>query len=364
MKTKIIPVKDAVPGMIVAHDIYTFNNVLLIDRGSALSDRVITRLMFYNVESVEILLKEDSVEKEIEKTTSLFVPKITAEEAAIIKEYEQSTAKIVTSFKRTLNDMFVNKEKIDTNVLISDLNHLMGKTRNSFHLLNLLHTLNDKDDVIFLHSVNVALVANIIAKILDFDANDTEILILCGLLHDIGKLAIPSKILKNTATLTDAEFTIIKTHPSKGYELLNEIDLDVRIKNTCLMHHERCDGSGYPNNITSDTIEPFAKIIAIADCYEAMTAPRPYRDALCPFEVIEFFENDGYRKFDPQYLVPFLDCIVDSYINKYVILSNGQKGTIVFINKMSLSKPIVKLEDGQFIDLYSQKNISIKKILD
>ena len=103
------------------------------------------------------------------------------------------------------------------------------------------------------------------------------------------------------------------------------------------MHHERCDGSGYPLGLDSNKTEPFAKIIAICDCYDAMTSPRPYRDSLCPFEVIEFFEYDGLQKFDPQYLIPFLHGIVDNYINTKVLLSNGKEGNIIMINHSNLT---------------------------
>jgi HD-GYP domain-containing protein (c-di-GMP phosphodiesterase class II) len=129
------------------------------------------------------------------------------------------------------------------------------------------------------------------------------------------------------------------------------------------MHHERFDGSGYPSNLRGSEIEDFAKIIAIADVYDAMTATRCYREPLCPFEAIRIFEDEGLQKYDPRFIMTFLENVVSSYINNRVVLSNGIIGDIVFINKMFLSKPIVRTEDGDFIDLSKERGLGILAIL-
>ena len=100
--------------------------------------------------------------------------------------------------------------------------------------------------------------------------------------------------------------------------------LDERIKKVALMHHERCDGSGYPDGLRGDQIDEFAKIVAIADVYDALTSARVYRGALCPFEVINMVvEQDGDKRFDPKYLHPFLEGGVKSFIGCEVVLSDG-----------------------------------------
>lgn len=361
MKTKLIPVADAVPGMIVADNIYTFNNILLIDKGASITDRVITRLMFYNIDQIEIVEGESAdtlpnVDQEILAT-------ISEEERKIINDFNITSSECVNSLKSTLSDAFINNEELDSTKLVTELDGLLSKTRNSFHLLSLLNIMKEKDDVIFHHSINVALISSIIGKILNLDEQDITTLKLGAILHDVGKLAIPQKLLTTHERLSEKDFTIIKSHTTKGYDLLSKQNLPLAIKNMALMHHERCDGSGYPNGLQSSEIDKFAKIIAIADCYEAMTSPRAYREIINPFEVIEFFETDGYRLFDPEYFIPFINAIVDSYINKTVLLSNGAKGTIILINKLALSKPMIKLDTGDFVDLYTEKNLSIVRVM-
>ena len=363
MKTKVISVNNAIPGMIVADDILTFNNILLIDSGSPLTDRVITRLKFYNIDEITILHNE---EDEITEDTPI-TPQVTT--SAIIpskefREFNNAMTDFVHSFKTSLNDIFINGEDVDTDNLLLQVNNILSKSRNSFHLLNMLHTMRDTDDSTYIHSINVSLIANVFAKWLHLSEEDASVLTLGGLLHDIGKLSIPKEILENKTNLTTEELEILKTHAKKGYDALKEKNLDSRIKDICLMHHERCDGTGYPGRLISKDIADFAKIIAICDCYDAMTSPRPYRDSLCPFEVIEFFEYDGLQKFDPKYLIPFLHGIVDNYINRKVMLNNGKEGTIIMINHSSLTKPVIQLSSTEFIDLAVSRELSIVKILD
>ena len=364
LKTKAISVNSAVPGMIVAEDILTFNNILLIDSGSPLTDRVITRLKFYNIEEITILYDENThhIENDISVANPVATPVVA--QTKEFKEFNSEMNEFVKSFKTTLNDIFINGDDVDTVALLKQVNHILSKSRNSFHLLNMLHTMRDMDDTTYIHSVNVSLIANVFAKWLKLSEDDTEVLTLGGLLHDIGKLSIPKEILENKSNLTSEEFDIMKTHASKGYEALKDKNLDDRIKRICLMHHERCDGSGYPLKLTGKETDEFAKIIAICDCYDAMTSPRPYRDSLCPFEVIEFFEYDGLHKFDPRYLIPFLYGIVDNYINSKVLLNNGKEGTIIMINHNYLTKPVIQLQNNEFIDLAVSREISIVKILD
>lgn len=364
LNTKVISVANAVPGMIVADDILTFNNILLIDSGSPLTDRVITRLKFYNIEEINILYDETAqkIEKEVTKQAPVAVPVVSQTQE--FKEFNGAMNDFVKSFKTSLNDIFVKGDDVDPVHLLEQVNHVLSKSRNSFHLLNMLHTMRETDDFTYVHCVNVSLIANVFAKWLRLSEDDASVLTLGGLLHDIGKLSIPKEILLNKSNLTREEYDIMKTHPTNGYEALKEKNIDDRIKNMCLMHHERCDGSGYPLGLESNKIEPFAKIIAICDCYDAMTSPRPYRDSLCPFEVIEFFEYDGLQKFDPQYLIPFLHGIVDNYINTKVLLNNGKEGKIIMINHSNLTKPVIQLQNNEFIDLAVSRELSIVKILD
>ena len=128
------------------------------------------------------------------------------------------------------------------------------------------------------------------------------------------------------------------------------------------MHHERSDGSGYPLGPTSERIDDFAKIVSIADVYDAMTSARVYRGPLCPFKVISIFESEGLQKYDSKYILTFLEYIVNSYVNNRVLLSNGLEGDIVLINKLDLSHPMVHC-GSHYIDLSHEHGLYVEAIL-
>lgn len=122
---------------------------------------------------------------------------------------------------------------------------------------------------------------------------------------------------------------MIKTHTIEGYKILQNQPVNDHIKNAALMHHERCDGSGYPFGLTGNRIDKFAKIVSIADVYDAMTAARVYRGPLCPFTVIDIFEKEGLQKYESEYILCFLKNVVLTYIGQRVRLTNGQEGDVV-----------------------------------
>ncbi len=130
------------------------------------------------------------------------------------------------------------------------------------------------------HQQRVADLARAIAKEMGFSADRIDGLRLAGLIHDIGKIAIPAEILSKPTRLSEVELQHIRTHPQIGYDLIKSIDLPWPVAMTVLQHHERLDGSGYPLGIAGNEILPEAKILGVADVIEAMSSHRPYRPAL------------------------------------------------------------------------------------
>ena len=128
------------------------------------------------------------------------------------------------------------------------------------------------------------------------------------------------------------------------------------------MHHEMRDGSGYPLALKNDKIDPIASIVTVANVYDEMTSKREYRDAVCPFTVIENFEKEGIDKFDPNVIMTFLTNIVNTFISNRVLLSNGKSGDIIFINPDHLSRPVIKC-GMEFIDLAAKRELSIISVV-
>ena len=145
--------------------------------------------------------------------------------------------------------------------------------------------------------------------------------------------------------------------------MLSNQDIDNRIKQSVLLHHERYDGSGYPNGLTSELLPDFAMIVAIADVYDAMTATRSYREPLCAFEVIAKFEHDGYQKYHTKFIHTFLHQIATTYQSNRIMLNDGRGAKIVMLNQSCLSKPMIQFDNGECIDLSTCSDLYISKVL-
>lgn len=360
-KTRI-SLRNLTPNMVVANDVYTMHDQLIIPQHTVLNDEIINKLKSYSIPYVVI---DDTEVPAAQIISSLGESTLSEriQESVEFKEFKQVYKKQAESFKKMLDGAVFSGDTIDTQELLDTSMTLLANSRNSLHIFDMLHNMHEVDDITYAHSINVSLLCVIIGQWVGFPKKDLDVLCVGGLLHDVGKLLIPDSVIYKKGKLSSNEFEIIKTHATRGYDLLTSKNLDDRIAKIALMHHERHDGSGYPQGIKNSEIEDFAKIVSIADVYDAMTATRCYRGALCPFEAIRIFEDEGLQKYDPKFILTFLENVVSSYINNKVVLSNGMTGDIVFINKMFLSKPIVKLDDGTFIDLSKEKGIDILAIL-
>ncbi len=355
-----ILVRDLVPDMVLQEDVYSADDTLILPKGTKLTDKQITALSFYTVQSVKVTEETSEIkppsQEEIEDTYSERI-RNSVEFKVFEKKFEQS----IGSLRKSLSDL-VAKRAVNINSLYVEPARLVASNPSGIHMFDMLHNMRLFDDPTYVHSLNVSLICNVFGRWLGLPYQDVKTLTLCGLMHDVGKMKVPDQIIGKPARLTEEEFAIIKRHALEGYYMLKDMDIDNHIKMTALMHHERCDGTGYPSRLTTEQIDPFARIVAIADVYDAMTSARVYRGPICPFKVIEIFEEEGLSKYDPKYILTFLHYITDTYMNNSVELSNGKVGKIVMINKLDLARPLVKTSEG-YVDLYEERDISIEKII-
>ncbi|ACR79836.1 HD domain-containing phosphohydrolase [Kosmotoga olearia] len=149
------------------------------------------------------------------------------------------------------------------------------------------------------HQHRVSILANKIAKELNLPEDRVTAVAMAGLVHDIGKISIPSEILVKPGSLTPIEWQIIKSHPEAGYEILKEIKFPWPIADIVLQHHERMDGSGYPKGLKNGEILLEARILAVADVVEAMSSHRPYRPALGIDNALEEIDKNAGKLYDP-----------------------------------------------------------------
>lgn len=349
-----------VPGMVTAEDVYNYNGNLILPKGLILTDKTITKLEFYSIVNVRIedkLVKmpEDAVEEE-----SSYAERLRS--SPEFKRFQKDFVEETDSFRKAVNDIIEQHVSVDVDRLVEHALTLLSSGDGYVNVFDMLHGMRQYDDATYVHSMNVALICNIFARWLRMKEDEIRLATVCGLLHDIGKTKMPEGILKKPARLTEREYDVMQTHPREGYRILQDLPIDDHIKNAALMHHERCDGTGYPLGLTANRIDPYAKLVAIADVYDAMTCARVYRGPLCPFKVISIFESEGLQKYDTKYILTFLENIVDTYLLHRVRLSNGEAGEIVYINTNRLSKPTVKI-GSTYLNLSEEPHLSIEAII-
>ena len=370
--------KDLLPGMVTAIPVRTKRGQLIINPNVELTRTLISRLEFYGIASVQITEnKQVAAPMETPKDPAYFPAKspVSAPRPVSDASYSQKL-KSSPEFQRFQVDFTLRSQDlkncfdaylsdggtVNKEELLSKTISLVSPKQTTLDVFDMLHNMRQVNDSTYAHSLNVAIISHIIGKWLHFSNEELDTLTLAGLLHDIGKTKIPDEVLNKDGKLTDEEFQMIRNHPKYGYDILKSQPLNSHIKKAALMHHERCDGSGYPMGLTMEEIDDYALIIAIADVYDAMTAARSYRAPLCPFEVIAEFEKDGLQKYKPKYILTFLENIANAYQNNRVMLNDGTSARIVLLNHRRLSKPLVQLDDGACIDL-EKSPLYIKAII-
>lgn len=266
----------------------------------------------------------------------------------ISAEQERAQAKkLLKASKQAITSMF-NEVRMGQAVNAVDAMPLVEEitasvSRNEGALISLVR-LKHKDDYTYMHSVAVCALMVALSRQLGMDDKQTKQAGLAGLLHDIGKSAIPLEILNKPGKLTDEEFDIVRGHPKAGHEILlasngvDEVALDV-----CLHHHEKVDGTGYPYKLPSDEISIFAKMGAVCDVYDAVTSNRPYKEGWEPGVSLQRMAQWSKTHFDDRVFKGFVKSVGIYPIGSMVMLQSGRLGVVVDQNPVSLLKPLVKV---------------------
>lgn len=204
--------------------------------------------------------------------------------------------------------LFLFAVAVPTGLLSMQFRRATQSLKTAYHVTveTLLGCMHNKDPYTGTHSQRVAYFATKIAEELGLSEDETEEIQLAGYLHDLGKIGIPESILQKPDKLTEKEWEVIRKHPELGENIVSPLKLSRDIKRMVRHHHERYDGTGYPDALQGNNILLGARILAMADAYEAMTADRPYRKAFPRGKVLrEIHENIG-TQFDPAIAKAFL----------------------------------------------------------
>jgi putative nucleotidyltransferase with HDIG domain len=342
-----VHVAELLPGDILAADVYSSGGKRLSKKNTVISDKIILGLKKNSIESVYIF-----------------------------RDMEYSSPSDFVSLKEIL--IKEAAEIIDTNVMkfikkeknIYELKDIIIELLKNDKIMNLMIPLRVLGDNIFKHSVCVAFYSVAVGKEMYFPANRLIILGTAALLHDVGMIEIPRNIVNKKGALTEQEKTIIQRHPRYGFEIVQSTGcFNPEIYSIILEHHERYDGTGYPNGLTNDKIHTMAKIIAVCDVYDALTSDRLYRTRHTRSESVEYLLGSGNFYFNHEIVKALINTIIIYRYGQWVELSTKEIG-IVIDKEVEGFKPKPKvmiyfdeegrqLKEPKLVDLSLRENINV-----
>lgn len=326
---RYIDIDKVNPGMVLATEVFDDDGRVLLAANTKLTKEYIIRLSIRGYQGVYI---EDELSRGIEIDEVISV-ELRNKAAYAVKEGNLDSLK---SIAKDIVSQLLDKDK-SISLDIQDL--------------------RTYDNYTYKHSVNVAVISTIIGIYLSYDDDALYELCLAALMHDIGKTKIDPSIINKPARLTMTEYRTVQEHARYSYDILDENWLiPSRTKQAVLHHHENEDGTGYPDRLVGDEIPPYAKIIHVADVYDALTSKRPYKKPYALSEAIEYLMGGSNVLFDRKTVEAFLEAVPVYAKGIEVTMTNGERAIIV-ANTSNPLRPIVRLvTTGEDINLNKNKD--------
>ncbi len=269
------------------------------------------------------------------KPAEVFTTSVEKELSTAQSVNNKASVLVKTSMEDILLGNAVNEDSIKENIT-----HTVESIVRNPDAMMWLSRLSTKDDHTSKHSINTCILSVTFGRYIGIPKKELEKLAIAALMHDIGKLKIPTEILHKPGALTAEEIKIVRRHPinsrnllmSAGNYFMNAVDV-------AYSHHERLDGSGYPRKLLAPQISPFARMLAIIDTYDSMTTEQVYRLEMSPFETLKFLNANKTTLFDEQLTKLFIRLIGVFPVGSVVELTSGQIGIVITSNREDNLRP-------------------------
>lgn len=339
----LVNIEDVKPGTILENDVITNDGKLLVPAGASFSEKLRLRLLEFKIYKVSVT--DDSEQIKIDSPPDHVF-------------YTETLGKI----KDTFNSIKY-KKVVEISELDNIVDSLVSKSVLSSGMLSFINIMEQKDERILQHSINVSVTATLMGKWLGYSKDDIKLLGMAAILHDIGKAMIPDDVLNKRGKLTTAELNLIRDHTRLGYTLLNNSpNIDRIIKNVALMHHERINGQGYPLGLEGNNIIEMARIVSICDLYDTVTSKGELVLRVHALRGLRVIFDESYRGLDPYLCKVFLNNVSTAYCGCNVKLSSGKTGKIIRILPDKPDKPWILIDDS-LVDLTVSKDLDIVDLI-
>ena len=335
-----LPVEYLWDGLVLKDDIFDYTgSVLLLPKGETITRSRLNKLMGFYGSNKNIMVYEETY---LEIMTD---EHISPEARQKLMETHVGYARL----HRNIGDLFERSDYeawLDSKKLAPLIREVSSKLEN-FDPVTILSCINfprPMDEGLQRHSLNVALLNGMQAEWLELPPDDVNTLVLAGLLHDIGKTMIPEEIVNAPRKLTDEELAVMRNHPIYSDQLLTgKFDDNVRL--AARHHHEKLNGTGYPDGVKDEEIGFCARITAISDIYDAMVSARSYKGARLPLDVFDMLYQEEFDGLDRSLVITFLKNMRERYTHQHVVMSNGRQGEILYIPLNDADHPVIRQDD-------------------
>jgi len=349
-KSKKIPLNQLKVGMYVL-SVFTKNKDLNVkSEGYILKEENITQLKKSNVTYLTIDPSRTKIKENIENTAipeEEFLDETSNKPIKSLDNEMKKANKLYNNAKvlqrKILDDITKNKV-INAEEVQESTNAIVDSIFRNQDALSCMSRLRIKDDYLVEHSLNVSILMTIFCKHLGIERAIMEELALGAFLHDIGKVFIPDEVLNKPGRFTGNEYEIMKMHVNYGVKALKETpNISDIVMAVVSEHHERIDGKGYPNKLSSDKISQYGRMIAIVDSYDAMTAERVYKAGMHPIKAFKILISESPTSYDSTLVEKFIQCLGIYPVGTLVKLNSGKIGLISRLNKSKPLQPYVRV---------------------
>ncbi|RCX15555.1 HD-GYP domain-containing protein (c-di-GMP phosphodiesterase class II) [Fontibacillus phaseoli] len=365
-----VPVLELKPGLKIVNHVHTPLGSLLLHKGKVLLPRDLDILRAFMVQQVEIEEAQAKGQEEFVDALESGKSGRGVNAAAGIIQYESEQSPSGPLYKEYDRMLHLTKSAFQSvlasELPIYELRHQLEaliKQLKHFNILTFVPRNMNEYDYLFHNAILSSLTSYQIAKWCGLPQKDWMQVAFAGLLHDIGNTKIDPGILYKPGHLTDDESEEMRMHTTYGYQQLRKTSaINEGVRLTALQHHEKMDGTGYPFRLSGDKIHTYAKIVAVADIFHAMTLNRRYRKAQSPYLVLEQIKSEAFGKLDPGIVQMFVEKVTQFHNGMRVRLSNDSVGEIVFSDRQHPTRPMVSVQ-GEIVNLVQARHLYIEEVL-
>lgn len=332
---KIVPLEYLREGLVLSDDLYNYNGkVLLIPKGEELTESRLRQLEKFDPRNRYFTTKETSYNQIMGGGLPGNIRQKVIEDESGYTQLRRNLESILLMANK-LNSISGAEVELTVNDIFGKL-----ETMNAEVIFQCIDVPRQLDEDLQRHSLNVALLNGLMGEWLELPKEEIRLLVMAGVLHDIGKTKISERILNAPRRLTDDETEEMRLHPVYSYEMLG-MEMDERVRQAARYHHEKQDGSGYPDGLSGDAIPLYARITSISDIYDAMVSKRSYKEAKIPFDILEAFREEEFQGLDRKLTGIFVKNMRRQFLEKSVRMSDGTCGVVKYIPPNDLEHPVV-----------------------